>query len=207
MTDFDEFSIAIFSLPLITALIGWVTNYIAIKMLFHPRNPRKLMFFTLQGILPRRQADIAVQLGRIVGTELLSSEDLIEQLTNERSRAVYNEFIDKQSEKFIRDRLHKVVPISGLLLRSTALAKLKAAFADELIEQLPSLVENLTRPKAGALDIQQLVEDRVRAFSTDRLEKILYDILANEFRFIEILGAVLGFIIGALQLAFILWVR
>lgn len=207
MTDFDEFSIAIFSLPLITALIGWVTNYIAIKMLFHPRNPRKVMFFTLQGILPRRQADIAVQLGRIVGTELLSSEDLIEQLTNERSRAVYNEFIDKQSEKFIRDRLHKVVPISGLLLRSTALAKLKAAFADELIEQLPSLVENLTTPKAGALDIQQLVEDRVRAFSTDRLEKILYDILANEFRFIEILGAVLGFIIGALQLAFILWVR
>lgn len=207
MSGFDEYSIAIFSLPLITALIGWVTNFIAIKMLFHPRIPIKLLFFTVQGILPRRQSDIAVQLGGIVATDLLSSEDLIEQLTNEKSRSVYNTFIDSQSEKFIRDKLRKAVPVSSLLLRSSALAKLKLAFADELIEQLPALVTNLTTPKSGALDIQQLVEDRVRAFSTDRLEKMLYDILAKEFRFIEILGGVLGFLIGALQLIFILVVQ
>lgn len=207
MNDINQFSIAIFSLPIITALIGWVTNYIAIKMLFHPRKPTKFLFFTVQGILPRRQPDIAVQLGRIVATDLLSSDDLIEQLTNERSRSVYQAFIDVQSEKFIREKLHRAIPVSRLLLRSKTLVKLKAAFADELIEQLPNLITRLTTPKAGSLDVQQLVEDRVRAFSTDKLEKMLYDILAKEFRFIEILGAVLGFIIGALQLAFILLMR
>lgn len=207
MAQVSEYSVAIFSLPLITALIGWITNWIAIKMLFHPRRPVKILFFTVQGILPRRQPDIAVQLGRIVATDLLSSKDLLEQLTNDKSRDVYSAFIDTQSEKFIRDRLSRVVPVAGLLLRSRALARLKTAFADELMEQLPALVETLTAPKAGALDIQQLVEDRVRAFSTDRLEKMLHDILAREFRFIELLGAILGFIIGALQLAFILLAR
>jgi uncharacterized membrane protein YheB (UPF0754 family) len=207
LIEFDVFSIAIYSLPLITALIGWVTNYIAIKMLFHPRKPVRVGFFTLQGILPRRQADIAVQLGRVVATELLSSRDLVEQLTNQQSRAVYDEFIDSQTEKFIRGKLSKAIPVSTLLLRSRTLAKLKEAFADELIEQLPTLVEHLTTPRAGALDIQQLVEDRVRSFSTDRLEKILYDIVAKEFHFIEILGAVLGFVIGFLQLLFILLTR
>ncbi|MGQ9425450.1 DUF445 domain-containing protein [Gilvimarinus sp. F26214L] len=204
--NLDE-SLAIYSLPFITALIGWVTNYIAIKMLFHPREPKKLLFFTLQGILPRRQEDIAVQLGRIVATELLSSDDLIEQLTNERSRSIYAKFIDTQSEKFIRDKLRKAIPVSSLLLRSRALSKLKSAFADELMVQLPALVETLTTPKEGALDIEQLVEDRVRAFPTDRLERILYQIVAKEFHFIELLGAVLGFIIGVLQLAFILIAR
>ncbi|MCW8196165.1 DUF445 family protein [Proteobacteria bacterium 005FR1] len=207
MTHFDVFSLAIYSLPLITALIGWITNYIAIKMLFHPRKPVRVLSFTLQGILPRRQGDIAVQLGRIVATELLSSRDLVEQLTNERSRAVYNSFIDSQTEKFIRGKLSRAVPVSTLLLRSRTLAKLKEAFADELLEQLPALVENLTEPKGGALDIHQLVEDRVRSFSTDRLEKLLYDIVAKEFHFIEILGAVLGFLIGFLQLIFILLTR
>lgn len=204
LTQVSEYSVAIFSLPLITALIGWVTNWIAIKMLFHPRRPVKILFFTVQGILPRRQPDIAMQLGRIVATDLLSSEDLVEQLTNEQSRQVYGAFIDSQSEKFIRNRLSKVVPVAGLLLRSRALARLKTAFADELMEQLPALVNNLTSSQSGALDVQQLVEDRVRAFSTDRLEKLLHDILAREFRFIELLGAVLGFIIGVLQLIFIL---
>jgi len=205
LNDFSQFSFSIYSLPFITALIGWVTNYIAIKMLFHPRKPSKLAFFTVQGILPRRQSDIAVQLGRIVATELLSSEDLIEQLTNQRSRSIYNAFIDEQSEIFIREKLHKAIPVSRLLLRSKTLEKLKSAFADELIEKLPDLVEKITTPREGSLDIQQLVEDRVRTFSTDRLEKLLYDILAKEFRFIEVLGAVLGFLIGVLQLIFIVF--
>ncbi len=207
MPEFDQYSIAIFSLPFITALIGWVTNYIAIKMLFHPRQPIKVWRFTVQGILPRRQPDIAVQLGRIVATDLLSSEDLANQLTNERSRSIYEEFIDTHTENFIREKLRKATPVSNLLLRSKTLAKIKSAFADELIVQLPELVQNLAKPESGALDVQQLVEDRVKEFSTDRLEKILYDILAKEFRFIELLGAVLGFIIGLLQLGFILLTR
>jgi uncharacterized membrane protein YheB (UPF0754 family) len=204
LNEFNQVSIGIISLPFITALIGWVTNWLAIKMLFHPRKPTKFLFFTLQGILPRRQPDIAIQLGRIVASDLLSSDDLTQQLTSERSRLLYTAFIDGQSERFIREKLHRAVPVSRLLLRSKTLAKLKAAFADELMEQLPVLVEQLTSPQSGSLDIQKLVEDNVRDFSTDRLEKILYDILAKEFRFIEILGAVLGFIIGSLQLAFIL---
>lgn len=207
MNDSSPISIAIYSLPLITALIGWVTNYIAIKMLFHPRNPVNILGYKLQGILPRRQPEIAVQLGRIVATDLLSSEDLINQLTNEHSRSIYAGFIDVQSEHFIREKLHRAVPVSRLLLRSKTLEKLKTAFAEELLEQLPTLIERLTRPKDGSLDVQQLVEARVRDFSTDRLEKILYDILAKEFRFVELLGAILGFIIGVLQLAFILIAR
>lgn len=207
MTTINQFSIAILLLPLITALIGWVTNYIAIKMLFHPRKPVKILFFTIQGILPRRQPDIAVQLGRIVATDLLSSKDLVTQLTNQDSKSVYKTFVDTQSEQFIREKLQKAAPVSRLLLRSKTLVKLKAAFVDELMVQLPALIEHLTEPEQGSLDIQQLVEDRVREFSTDRLEKILYDILAKEFRFIEILGAILGFIIGTLQLVFILLAR
>lgn len=207
MTIFDHSLIPLLSLPLITALIGWVTNYIAIKLLFHPRQPTRLLFFTLQGILPRRQPDIAIQLGRIVATDLLSSDDMIERLTNQRSQAIYTAFIDRESEHFIQKKLYKAIPISRLLLRSKTLAKLKTAFAEELIEQLPELVKQLTHAETGTLDVQQLVEDRVRAFPTDRLEKILFDILAKEFRFIELLGAVLGFIIGLLQLGFILVVR
>lgn len=202
--SFDESSFALYSLPFITALIGWMTNFIALKMLFHPRKLVKLGPLRVQGVIPRRQNDIAGQLGRIVATDLLSSDDLAVQLTNERSREVFERAIDDQTEYFIRNRLGRAIPGSSLLLRSRTLAKLKAAFADELMEQIPPLVESLTRPKEGGLDIQLWVEEKVRAFSTDRMEKMLYDILAREFRFIELLGGVLGFVIGSVQLIFIL---
>ncbi|GAB1263067.1 DUF445 domain-containing protein [Aurantivibrio plasticivorans] len=203
-TLLEQYSFALFSLPFITALIGWITNFIAIKMLFHPRRPVKVLGYTVQGILPRRQPDIATQLGVIVATDLLSSNDLSLQLTNDKSRKIHEVFIDNHTERFIREKLGKAVPVSNFLLRSRTLTKLKATFADELMVQLPELVEKLTQSNSGALDVRTLVEDRVKSFSTDRLEKMLYDILAKEFRFIELLGAVLGFIIGSLQLLFII---
>lgn len=203
MIDFSAYPFALLSLPIISALIGWLTNYIAIKMLFHPRQPVRLGLFTLQGILPRRQADIALQLGRIVATDLLSSQDLVARLTNDTSRAVYRDFVDAEAEKFIHQKLYPSVPLSRLFLRTKTLARLKESLVEELLEKLPDMIARLTAPDTGSLDIQHMVETQVLAFSTDRLEKMLHEILAKEFRFIEVLGAVLGFIIGCVQM---LWI-
>ena len=203
MTEISSFTIALFSLPLISALIGWFTNFIAIKMLFHPRKPISFGGLSVQGILPRRQAEIAVQLGRIVATDLLSSDDLVDHLTNARSREVYEDFIHRQANVFIREKLYHAVPLSRIFLRSKTIAYLEQALVEELLEHLPQLVNQLTDAESGSLNIQLLVEKRVRGFSTDRLEKLLHDILAKEFRFIELLGAVLGFIIGAVQMGWI----
>jgi uncharacterized membrane protein YheB (UPF0754 family) len=49
------------------------------------------------------------------------------------------------------------------------------------------------------LDIQKLVTEKVKQFSSDKLESILNAIMKKEFRFVEIIGAVLGFLIGLIQ--------
>jgi len=54
----------LYILPFISAAIGWVTNYIAVKMLFHPREERNLILFKLQGIFPKRKAVLADRLGK-----------------------------------------------------------------------------------------------------------------------------------------------
>jgi uncharacterized membrane protein YheB (UPF0754 family) len=50
------------------------------------------------------------------------------------------------------------------------------------------------------LDLERIVTDKVAAFSSDKLEQILQGIMSREFRFVEIIGGVLGFLIGLLQL-------
>lgn len=65
--------------PLVGAFIGYVTNYIAVKMLFRPLNPVKIGKRTLPftpGIIPRRKPALAKALGKAVGTTLLTKEDL-----------------------------------------------------------------------------------------------------------------------------------
>jgi uncharacterized membrane protein YheB (UPF0754 family) len=51
--------------PFVGALIGWLTNYLAIKMLFRPRQPR-FIFGLLCRVIPRRQRDLALKIGEVV---------------------------------------------------------------------------------------------------------------------------------------------
>ncbi len=64
-------------LPLVGAFIGWVTNIIAIRMLFYPKHPVRIPFtsLTLQGVLPSRHADLAASVGRAVSEELCPSQN------------------------------------------------------------------------------------------------------------------------------------
>mgnify|MGYP000049867163 CR=1 FL=1 len=56
----------VYTLPLIGALIGWLTNYIAIKMLFHPKNEVQAFFIPLQGTFPKRNTAVPRRLGQLV---------------------------------------------------------------------------------------------------------------------------------------------
>jgi uncharacterized membrane protein YheB (UPF0754 family) len=50
------------AVPFIGAFIGWITNWLAIKMLFHPRKPIKILFITFHGIFPKNKPRIAEKL-------------------------------------------------------------------------------------------------------------------------------------------------
>jgi len=57
------------------------------------------------------------------------------------------------------------------------------------------------------VDLERIVVEKIASFSADRLELMLNEFLTKEFRFVEIIGAVLGFLIGALQILFTLLMK
>ncbi len=65
--------------PLMGAIIGYVTNYVAIRMLFRPLKPWRIMGFRLPltpGVIPSQRAQLAENLGAMVGEHLLTSQDV-----------------------------------------------------------------------------------------------------------------------------------
>jgi uncharacterized membrane protein YheB (UPF0754 family) len=199
MTDYT-----IYTLPLIAAAIGWLTNYVAIKMLFHPRRPVKLWFVTLQGLFPKRKKEIAQKLGEIVANDLVSVEDLTARLKSDENQAVIRQFLDEKLEHFLQMRFRAMLPRVSMWLSSRALKKIKTILLEEFMQQLPRLVDQIVSKEANAIDIKKIVSEKVEAFSSDQLEAMLHAILSKEFRMIEILGAVLGFFIGCVQLGLVL---
>ncbi len=195
--------LVIFSLPFVSALIGWFTNKIAIKMLFHPRKPINLLGFKWQGLIPKRQQDLAARTGEIIEKEILQKHILVGKLKEMDLEPHFHSFIDDLVTDSLVPRI-KAIPFLGGFVTDDLVEKLVVMAKESVDEKSGPFIESISKDVEGEIHIQQLVEDRINELDLDALENIVHQIASKEFRSIEILGGVLGFIIGLAQLA-MLW--
>lgn len=187
-------------IPIISAFIGWFTNWIAIKMLFHPKNPIKVLGITFHGIFPKRQKQFAEKLGKLVSNELLSFQDIEQKITNPKNVEKLMPLVEEHIDNFLRNKLKEKMPIISMFIGDKTVNELKGVFIAELQEMFPQIMAGYMNNLQSDLDLEKIVVAKVSAFSSDKLEEILNDIMSKEFRFVEIIGAVLGFVIGLLQI-------
>lgn len=186
-------------IPLISAFIGWFTNWVAIKMLFHPREPRKILGITFQGIFPKRQQQFAEKLGRLVSAELLSFQDIESKITDKKNISKVMPVIEGHIDDFLRKTLSDEFPMLSMFIGDRTISNLKSIFMRRLEEIFPPTLQAYMGNLKQELDLEKIVVDKVAGFSSDKLEAILYQIMAREFRFVELIGAVLGLVIGLIQ--------
>lgn len=189
----------IWILPIIAAVIGWFTNFIAVKMLFHPRKPRRVLGLTWHGVLPKRQEQLAIKIGKLVSEELFSSTDLNEKINNPDNVLRLVQQIDEKIEHYFEDVLPEKHPMTYKLLPRRIKTRIKDEMLLEVKALAPTLIHRQVNYLEDNLDVEKIISDRVRNFSTEKLEEVMWNILSNEFRFIEAIGAVIGFIIGLVQ--------
>ena len=196
-----------YTIPVISAFIHWLTIWMALKLLFHPRKPRKILGFTLQGVFPKRQPQIAESLGRIVGQELLSFTDIESTITHPENVSKMLPLVEDHVDHFLRHKLKKSMPIVGMFIGDKTIEQLKSVFMQELQELFPVIMKNYAAHLKSDLDLEKIVVEKITGFSSDKLETMLNQILTKEFHFVEVIGAALGFLIGLLQIFLTLLAR
>ena len=194
-----ESSPLLYLLPILAALIGWITNYLAIKMLFHPHQPKKILGLTFQGVFPKRQAQIAEKLGDLVANELFSMKDVAQKIEDLSTQPEALDEVGKRIEKTIRGKLISAFPMLSMFLSDEMIEKVTNLFKGELEDFLRVSAQGLAVKMEQSVDIQALVREKVQTFSSNKIEELLIGFMEQEFRFIEKIGAVLGFLIGCVQ--------
>ncbi|MFV1956890.1 MAG: DUF445 domain-containing protein [bacterium] len=195
MPDFIYFMI----FPAVGAMVGWITNRIAIKMLFRPRRPVKILGVTLQGVIPRRHTELALRVAETVHDKLISSEDIGQAMN------------DVDWEEEVRDTLNDILNVKG---PGSIIGKIPGVAQAWESVVLPQILETLTKEVSrliaryrdvfiqklkNSVDIKQLVAQRVEQFELEALENLVMDLASKEFTHIEIVGAVTGTVIGVVQ--------
>lgn len=185
-------------LPFIGALIGYCTNFLAVRMLFRPHKTINILWLKLQGLLPKRRHDLAVSIGETVAQELVSVEDVTNIIKGVDFEKEIIGISDEVVDKKIRNEMEKDIPMIALL-PGAVFDKLKDAINKGILGNINSLVGKLALELEKGLDYKSTVTEKIENFDLDTLEKLILRIASKELRHIEILGGFIGFIIGLAQ--------
>ncbi|MGE4551398.1 MAG: DUF445 family protein [Opitutales bacterium] len=191
----------LYAMPVIGALIGWLTNWVAVKMLFHPKKPLRLGIVTVQGDFPKRQQAFAEKLGSVVSNELFSVDEVTSKIRAQATNKELMSLILERVREVLEKKLEKHFPVVGMFVSGNTLDKVANEFAEDVRAMLSQLADRIAIGIENEMDVEAIVREKVSGFSSDKLEEILFAIMKREFRFVELVGAVLGFLIGSVQLA------
>jgi uncharacterized membrane protein YheB (UPF0754 family) len=186
-------------IPVFSAFFHWLTIKLALKLLFHPKQPVNIFGYKLQGVFPKRQKQFANSLGQLVSQELLSFEDIAGKVTNPESIKSVMPIVEEKIDHFLKTKLSEALPVISMFIGDKTINKVKEVFMEELNTIFPQLMNQYVSNLKNDLDLEKIVVDKVNGFSSDKLEEILQKIMNKEFRFVEIIGGVLGLLIGIVQ--------
>ncbi|CUM91861.1 MULTISPECIES: DUF445 domain-containing protein [Turicibacter] len=184
-------------LTVVGALIGWITNIFAIKLLFRPIKPIKIPLtrFTIVGLIPKRKKEIAKNIGEVVANELISIRELMDEAVTEEDLTQIRFFVKRKIKAVIDEKLNIIpFPFKGMIQGPL----------DELIETevnngLTDIIVNIKDMIELRVNIAKIVEDNIMALDLRELERIILQVAKKELKHIEILGFILGGVIGLVQ--------
>ena len=186
-------------LPLVGSVIGYLTNRIAVKMIFRPLKPVGILGIRLQGLVPRRQQEIATRIGAVVGAHLVGHDDLMRGLSKVDLHGMIGELLDEG----LGSRLQQLrsLPLVGSILTDDRIHDLREGLIAGVLAHKQQLFDKLEQALEAGLDVPALVTRKVAAFPVEKLESMVVQVAARELRAIELLGALLGLVIGIGQAA------
>ena len=202
----NQIIIKLFLIVGIGAMIGWITNYIAIKMLFRPYKEMNFLFFKIQGLIPKRRSEIAISIADTVQKELISLKDITSSLNADELEEKMGTVIDKILEEKLESEITKKFPILAMFLSDEIINKIKSMIKTSILENKETIINMFTSYLEEKVDFKKIIIENVEAFSLEKLEEITYSLAKKELKHIEVIGAILGGIIGIFQFAISLFV-
>lgn len=194
----DEMLVKLLILALVGAFIGWMTNVFAIKLMFRPLLPLKIPLtpFTLQGLIPKRKAEIAKSIGETVETELLSVEDIIDKMIEDTDKSEIIEMIRVKIMAVVDEKMPPMVPS---MFKGMITSHVNDIITNDGEAMINELSEKIVHHATEKVSIALIVEEKINEFDFEKLEEIIMGIAKAELKHIEILGGLIGFVIGTVQ--------
>lgn len=190
-------------LPLCGVLVGTITNWLAINMIFSPKHPVKLGPFTIQGLFIKRQDEVATDFGILIAGEIINSENIINAILKGPSSDRLFELVQKNVKRQMDEYVGFTKPLVTFSIGTKRYLEIKNMAVDRIMENIPEAVKHIQAYTEEAMDINATLREKMTELTPEQFEGMLRPAFeADEWQLVA-LGAVIGGLVGWAQLVFL----
>ncbi|KAF1334241.1 hypothetical protein FI667_g2283, partial [Globisporangium splendens] len=189
--------------PVVGLVVGTITNWLALKMIFEPVEPRKFLCFTLHGLFLRRQNEVAAVYGRMVAADVLNSRNIIEAIL----KGPYSDRLFELVYDNVQEAVNAGAAVTDKLINYSigeeTYANIKEDITNHIVQKFPESLRQIEDYATTAMDLEVTLREKMKLLSSAQFENLLHPIFEEDEWKLVLMGGVLGLAIGLLQAFFI----
>ncbi|PQA49460.1 DUF445 domain-containing protein [Amnimonas aquatica] len=191
-------------LPAFGGFVGFFSDWIALQMMFRPLHPKKVLGFTWQGLFLKRQKEVAADYAALISKQLLTPANMMQELFRGAFADRIMELIHKNVKRTVDEQTGIVRPLVVYAVGSQKYIEMKSVIAERIMAQMPETMKHVESYAEDAMDVRNTLVERMQGLSSEEFEGMLRPAFKEDEWSLIIVGAVLGFLVGEMQIHFML---
>jgi len=188
-------------MPLFGLFTGWFTDWLALKMVFNPKHPKKYVFglFEWQGLFLKRRMEVSAEYGRLIAAEIVTPRNILDAvLKGPLSDRLFG-MVQKQVQKLVDEQAGLARPFVVFAVGTARYREMKQVVAQEMMKRLPETMKHVEDYAGKAMDLENLLATKMKDLTVEEYEALLRPAFQQDEWILIAVGAALGFLVGEMQ--------
>ena len=190
-------------LPLFGVIVGYATNWIALRIIFQPLEPKKIGPFVVQGLFLKRQKEVAEIWCDIVTREVITVHNIMHAMLFGPNSEKTNQIIHRYIREIVDSAVSIIKPVAQLAFTSEEFDKIQLSASEKALLATSSAFDDPEFTEERARIVKAMIQERMENLPPAEFQNLLRPAFQEDEMKLILLGAALGFAAGLAQLFFV----
>lgn len=190
-------------LPFAGLIVGYATNWLALKLIFEPVEEKSFLGMKFQGLFIKRQNEVAEEYAKMLTDKIFTFDRIFAAIISGSTKERFIELVLKHAERGIDEGVGMSMPVVNLVAGKRNYEKMKNIVLNKVIREMPKSVKPVFNYADEVMDLETVFRTKMQALSPPDFVGFLRPVFQEDELKLILIGAALGMAAGFAQLYFV----
>jgi uncharacterized membrane protein YheB (UPF0754 family) len=186
-------------MPAFGLIVGWFTDWLALKMIFNPKEPIRIFGIEWQGLFLKRRKEVAADYGALIADEIITPRKVLEAVMKGPLSDRVFAMVRKQVQASIDRNTGLARPLVVMAVGSGRYNEMKRSITTKVMDRMPETMLYIEDYAREQMDIRNLLVEKMQQLDELQFEALIRPAFEQDEWILISVGAALGFFMGEMQ--------